>query len=209
MFYNPDYFPSNMLRRVENVTNITRDIISKFNRVLHNTTNTNYTKETQLNMVMGDPMPTYIMNAEIYTIIMRSIKLFIIVMLVLLIINVTNEVILRLDKDKSIISNYIQSVWTMYKESKQVLPTTLPPSHQKKSKDSPFIGADTMDKTVLPQCSTLDSIEKGKNIMVSYTVPYRRTLSSESFGDHSETRVTIVTVTDTTNGRPPLHSVKI
>lgn len=82
--------------------------------------------------------------------------------------------------------------WQNYKESK----IQLPRYHIKKAKESPCITAQI--PKVLPNCARLDGAEKGQNIMLRLSVPYRRIKSSESLESDDEHRITITTLVEKT-----------
>lgn len=183
--------------------NITQKILNTFNGFLRNRNITHNTTTVEINLALGDPIVNYLPQIDLNTFLTKAIRLCVVCILLILIMNIINEICLRLDKDKEIMKNPITWLRTKYKESKYILPTTQP----KKSKESPFIGPEVTVKTIIPKCEQLDNLEKGHNIMISHTIPYRRSPSSETF--ENQTRVTTVTVIDSTTGRPPLHPVKI
>lgn len=152
----------------------------------------------ELNMTLGDPTvnllpdidPTLLFN--IIVILSGS------AIIAYILSRLVTQFITEMTKDKINIPNPLQWFKNKYSQYKneQVLPLYRP----KKAKESPFVGP--MPPVVLPSCPILDGAEKGQNLKVRFSIPYRRFPSSENLVTSDEHRITITTVVESTPKDP-------
>lgn len=108
-----------------------------------------------------------------------------------LIIGLISYIQVKLINSKLEISKQIKWVRNIYSNYK--LKSILPNYYHKKAKQSPYISAQPTPLT-LPSCQRLDSVERGQNLQVRFSIPYRRYQSSDNLNTNEEHRITITTV---------------
>jgi hypothetical protein len=143
---------------------------------LRSSSNEENSMTDKFNILLGDSSAPIPQNIELH-----QFNIFFIIIICLACIFILyniKDIILTFSPQDSIKNNY----------------KIIPFHNLKKAKESPFI-LPMQTPHILPDCPRLESAERGQNMMVKFSIPYRRFQSSNNLQEtNDEDRITITTL---------------
>lgn len=185
----------------QNNTNSTSNINTYFHSALRYSFSPKNATSEEINMALGDPNVNFIPDIDpkiLFNLTSVIVLLGISILIGIRLGKIVEQLLTNKMKGDPIALSpitWIKSKYYQYTNA-QVLPLYRP----RKAKESPFVGP--VPPPILPTCPRLDGAEKGQNLQVRFSIPYRRFPSSDDLTSNDEHRITITTVVESAKKDP-------